>query len=104
MRVALLEPGTDVADGVVRGGVEEPRIGSSARGWRDGQRKVGRGPSNSWQAMGKGFTTPTRPAKMARRAEEGDGGEDMAGRFLRNRLVDGRGLVDFGLAIPSAKY
>ena len=43
---------------------------------------------------------------MVRRAEEGVGGRDMAERFLRKRLEEGRGIVDglLRLAIPSAKH
>ena len=42
---------------------------------------------------------------MVRRAEEGAGARDMAERFLRKRIEEGRGIVDgFRLAIPSAKY
>lgn len=47
---------------------------------------------------------PTRLAKTVRRAEEGVGAREIAERFFRKRIEEGRGTVDgLCLAIPSAK-
>lgn len=72
------------------------------RGSRDGQRKGGGGSFESWQATGKELTEPTRLAKIVRRAAEGAGTRDMAERFLRKRIEEGRGTVD-GLCLAISK-
>lgn len=103
MRIILLGPGTGEVGGGVWGGGANPWTPNSAWGSRDGQRKDGGGSLESWQPTGKGLADVTRPAKTARMAEEGVGTRDMAERFLKKRIEDGRVVDRFSLAIQGAK-
>lgn len=71
----------------------DPCTSNSPRGLREGQRKDGRGSSDSWQPTGRGLTEATRLAKTARMADEGTGARDMAERFLKKRVEVGGGVV-----------